>query len=99
MCSGGVVLCSESYPELMQLSLAANILVGPNFSNEVTRRLTSTGSASAGWGHTSPLQHQGERSKELEGNPDDQMGKMSEKKEDKKREEDPKKKRDRKQDD
>ena len=73
----------------MQLSLAANILVGPNFSNEVTWRLTSTGSASAGNGHPSPLQHKGERSEEPVGNPDDKKGKKSEKKEDKKREEDP----------
>ena len=79
----------------MQLSLAANILVGPNFSNEVARRLTSTGSASAVTGHPNRLQHQGERSKELEGNPDDQMGKKSEKREEeKKREEDPRRKRD-----
>ena len=66
----------------------------------MTRRLTSSGSASAGRGHPSPLQHQGERSKEPEGNPDDKKGKKSEKKdEDKKREEDPKRKRDRKDDD
>ena len=89
LCSGGVVNCSGSYLALIQLSLAANILVGPNFSNEVTRRLTSTGSVSAGRGHPSPLQHQSERSEEPEGNPDDNEGKKSEKKEDKKREEDP----------
>ena len=64
-------------------------LVGPNFSNDVTRRLTSMGSVSAGRGHPSPLQHQGERSEEPEGNPGDKKGKKSEKKEDKKREEDP----------
>ena len=56
----------------------------------MTRRLTSTGSASAGRGNPSPLKHQGERSEEPEGNPDDKKGKKSEKKEDdKKREEDP----------
>ena len=82
----------------MQLSLAANRLVGPNFSKEVARRMTSTESASAGRGHPSTLQHQSERSEEPEGNPDDKKGKKSEKKEDKKREEDPKRKRDRKDD-
>ena len=35
------------------------------------------------------LNHQGERSEDLEGNPDDKKGKKSEKKDDKKREEDP----------
>ena len=78
----------------MQLSVEANIRVGPNFSNEVTRRLSSMESASAGRGHPSPLQHQEERSEEPEGNPDDKKGKKSEKKEDKRREEDPKKKQD-----
>ena len=63
--------------------------MGPNFSNEVTRRITSTGSVSAGRGHPSPPQHQGERPEEPEGNPNDKKGKKSEKKEDKKREEDP----------
>ena len=72
----------------MQLSVEANILVGPNFSNEVTRRLSSMESASAGRGHPSPSQHQGERPEEPEGNPDDKKGKKSEKEEDKKREED-----------
>ena len=84
----------------MQLYVEANILVGPNFSNEVTRRLSSMESASAGRGHPSPLQHQEERSEEPVGNPDDKKGKKSEKREEvKKREEDPKKKRDRKHDD
>ena len=84
----------------MQLSLAANRLVGPNFSKDVARTLSSTGSAPAGRGRTSPPQHQRERSEEPEGNPDDKKGKKSEKKdEDKKREEDPKRKRDRKDDD
>jgi hypothetical protein len=73
----------------MQLSLAADRLVGPNFSREVARMLCSTGSASAGRGRPSPPQHQGERPKEPVGNPDDKKGKKSEKKEDKKREEDP----------
>jgi hypothetical protein len=73
----------------MQLSLAANRLVGPNFSKGVARMLSSTGSAPAGRGRPSPPQHQGERPEEPEGNPDDKKGKKSEKKEDKKREEDP----------
>jgi hypothetical protein len=74
----------------MQLSLAADRLVGPNFSREVARMLSSTGSASAGRGRPSPPQHQGESFEEPEGNPDDKKGKKSEKKEDdKKREEDP----------
>ena len=70
----------------MHLSLEANILVGPNFSNEVTRRLTSMGSASTGRGNPSTI---GERSEDPEGNPDDKKGKKSAKREDKKREEDP----------
>ena len=73
----------------MQLSLAANRLVGPNFSREVARMLSSTGSASAGRGRPSPPKHQGERPEEPEGNPGDKKGKKSEKEEDKKREEDP----------
>ena len=73
----------------MQLSLAANRLVGPNFSKDVARTLSSTGSAPAGRGRPSPPQHQGERSEEPEGNPDDKKGKKSEKREDEKREEDP----------
>ena len=72
----------------MQLSLAANRLVGPNFSKDVARMLSSTGSASAGRGRPNPPQHQGERPEEPEGNPDDKKGKKSEKwKEDNKREE------------
>ena len=73
----------------MQLSLAANRLVGPNFSREVARMLSSTRSASAGRGRPSPPQHQGERPEEPKGSPDDKKGKKSEKEEDKKREEDP----------
>ena len=72
----------------MQLSLAANRLVGPNFSREVARMLSSTRSASAGRGRPSPPQHQGERPEEPVGNPDVKEGKKSEKEEDKKREED-----------
>ena len=83
----------------MQLSLAANRLVGPNFSREVVGRMTSSESASARREHLSPLQHQSERSEE-QGNPDDKKGKKSEKREeDKKRVEDPNMKRDRKHDD
>ena len=71
----------------MQLSVEANIPAGTNFSNEVTRRLTSMESASAGRGRPSPPQHQGERPEEPKGNPDDKKGKKSEKREeDKKRE-------------
>ena len=73
----------------MQLSLAANRLVGPNFSSEVARMLSSTGSAAAGRGRPSPPQHQGERPEEPVGSPDVKEGKKSEKKEDKLREEDP----------
>ena len=73
----------------MQLSLAPNRLVGPNFSKDVARTLSSTGSAPAGRGRLSPPQHQGERSEEPKGNPDDKKGKKSEKREDEKREEDP----------
>jgi len=84
---------------LMQLSLAANRLVGPNFSREVVGRMTSSEGAYARREHPSPQQHQSERSEE-QGNPDDKKGKKSEKKkEDYKREEDPKKKRDRKHED
>ena len=53
----------------MQLSLAANRLVGPNFSKEVARILSSAESASAGRGRPSPPQHQGERPEEPVGNP------------------------------
>ena len=63
----------------MQLSVEAIILVGPNFSNEVTRRLSSMESASAGRVHPSPLHHQEERSEEPVGNPVDKKGKESEK--------------------
>ena len=84
---------------LMQLSLATNRLVGPNFSREVVGRMTSAESASARREHLSPPQHQSERSEE-QGNPDDKKWKKSEKrKEDYKREEDLKKKRDRKHED
>ena len=84
---------------LMQLSLAANRLVGPNFSREMVGRMTSTASASARREHPSPQQHQSGRSEE-QGNPDDKKGKKSEKKkEDYKREEDLTKKRDRKHED
>ena len=63
----------------MQLSLAANRLVGPNFSKVVARILSSAESASAGRGRPSPPQHQGERLGEPVGNPDDKKGKESEK--------------------
>ena len=39
---------------LMQLSLAANRLVGPNFSREVVGRMTSSESASAKKGASQP---------------------------------------------
>ena len=63
---------------LMQLSLAAYRLVGPTFSKEVARILSSTESASAGRGRPSPPQHQGERPEEPVGNPDYKEGKKSE---------------------
>ena len=73
----------------MQLSLSRPAGLWDNFSKEVERRMTSTESESAGRGHPSPLQYQGESPEEPEGNSDDKKGKKSEKKEDKKREEDP----------
>ena len=73
----------------MQLSLAADRLVGPNFRREVARMLSSTGSAPAGRSRSSPPHYKGERPEEPEWNPDDKEGKKSEKKEDMKREEDP----------
>ena len=65
---------------LMQLSLAANRLVGPNFSREVVGRMTSAENASARREHLSPLQHQRGRSEAPVGNPVDKKGKESEKK-------------------
>ena len=65
---------------LMQLSLAANRLVGPNFSREVVGRMTSAERTSARREHPSTQQHQSERSEEPVGNPNDKKGKKSEKK-------------------
>ena len=62
------------------ISLAANRLVGPNFSREVVGRMTSAENASARREHLSPLQHQRGRSEEPVGNPVDKKGKESEKK-------------------